>query len=172
MLNAPSIRILPWDLPSAIATWDTSEERPCSARSAQPALTTASTGKYSTDVASFTRDSCNPCPINSTTPTDGSSDILECICSPGFQRLDNHTCKICSPGQYKLSNSSQFQACETRPINSYASEYARTSPCNLSDCSCDPGYYGNDHIFPSVCPPLSSNKTSCKCQKGRKLPEH
>lgn len=118
---------------------------------------------YSTGYAAVVSSSCIPCIPNSTTLAQGSNNVYQCLCNPGYYRITASECRSCQAGSYKdsLSNS-QCQLC---PSNTYSTRIAAISlvsctSCPLyshSDqgstiCSCDDGYIRGTELFCSPCP--------------------
>lgn len=88
---------------------------------------------------------CKACPANSLTDIGndfdglGTSKIVDCLCKPGFSRVDD-TCVSCKADQYKdvLAN----EECTACPLHSTTME--KTTSVGVDACICDVGYYRHD----------------------------
>eukprot|EP00960_Hanusia_phi_P068004 766749-Hanusia_phi.AAC.6 len=72
-------------------------------------------GEYKNVVANV---QCNVCPENSTTLSNTSTNVSECICRPGYSPDDSRACVACPEGKYKRKIG--FSPCLPCPYNSIA----------------------------------------------------
>ena len=122
-----------------------------------PPCTECPEDTYSSVTAVGGVDGCLACPLFSDSG-NGTADLKDCICRPGYQWLDNTTCGACVAGKYKEEPGPH--ACTACVSGKYLDSQAAVSieqclTCTnysnslmgsgaLADCRCNMGYTGND----------------------------
>lgn len=109
------------------------------------------------------------CPEDSTSP-QGSTQLSDCHCEPGFHRDDQRNCQSCDAGKFQpLTNQPECNLC---PHHSFQPELGADSPddcqsCDLNsftvaagsnkqtDCLCNVGFSGNPGSSCLECEPGS-----------------
>jgi len=107
---------------------------------------------------------CKQCPLNSSTPAAGSTDISQCACNPGFSGT-YHECIACTPGTFKTGYGSA--AC----TGCAAGKASDAAAPRCTECAAD-SYTAHDNSRCDVCPSNSTspagsvNVTACICVPG------
>ena len=147
--------------------------------------TTCSIGTYTSYDATVSGIVCKACPPNTTTASNGSTAISQCICGPGtygtsptctsctggYYCPGDGTRKFCPAGLYAPIGNYGLSNCRPCLSNSYRSASNDTSQCiscgtytttlttgstAQSQCKCGVGYYGT----PPTCSPCGGGKSS------------
>lgn len=132
-----------------------------SAATASTVCTACVAGKYQAGTGG---DDCEPCPGSEegkTSSPQGSTDVSECACSPGYSPYvngvrisldDPDPCRACSPGTYKaLVGAAACQTCSLYSSSENASAF----------CNCDAGFAGSDGIVDAACSSTLSRAPFC-----------
>lgn len=106
---------------------------------------------------------CLHCPTFSNHHLSGSTNIVDCVCDPGYTGNDGGPCAECSGGFFKAASGSA--SCEACAPNTYSNGTAAThcTECHensntlahstyLSDCLCLPGFEPNGPNECRACP--------------------
>ena len=91
---------------------------------------------------------CQACPASASTATSASSDLDDCLCSPGYTAAtaDGDTCAACAAGKYKLTLSDE--ACVSCPANTSTAAGASTGE---DGCQCVAGMYFSEEAECALC---------------------
>lgn len=126
---------------------------------------------------------CLHCPDFSNHHLSGSTDIVDCVCDPGYTGNDGGPCSECSGGFFKAVSGSAL--CEACAPNTYSNGTAAThcTECHensntlahstyLRDCLCLPGFEPNGPNECSVCPAgkfknVTANVACTQCLAGQ-----
>lgn len=120
---------------------------------------------YTPESASVTADACLACPIL-TISTAGADSLTECVaalgtfsagagtpaqfCTPSTYQdeINQVSCKLCPSGKYQPAYGAQtLSACLDCPVHSHLTN----TGTSVHNCSCNPGYTGNDATQCVVC---------------------
>jgi hypothetical protein len=115
------------------------------------ACTECSSGKYHTQLAVITEETCDvacpergsywspsdneclQCPGNHSDSLPGSGDVTDCICNKGYTGPDGDVCISCPPGSYKAVNGSS--QCIECPRGKYSPDEAATHESSCQECA-------------------------------------
>jgi hypothetical protein len=112
-------------------------------------------GKYSTVYEAILPGTCTVCPTH-TQSDEGSDELIDCVCIPGYTGPDGATCAACVPGKYKnIAGNSDCLECSADTYSNLegANSSAKCLPCpehsqsaagssTLTQCLCNAGYTG------------------------------
>ena len=125
---------------------------------------------------------CSACPSDATS-TQGSDELVDCQCNPGFTGSNGGSCAACNTGKYKITIGPAICTdCPTGATSAQGSDALEDCKCNLGftgpngiPCSaCVSGKY-KDTIGSVVCTSCPTNATSaegsdalndCQCNAG------
>ena len=137
-------------------------------------------GTYSSAVAATV---CLYCPDANAASGEGSDQLTDCVCKPGYFLGQDSACTACVPGTFK--NTSGPELCSLCSMGSYSRQSAQTS-CILcqsnstaqegsnrsEDCLCFPGYFAANGHTCLPCPAgtfkaISGSAPCAECERGK-----
>lgn len=100
---------------------------------------------FKSDIGNF---SCTNCPANSATLQEGSFDIHDCLCNPGFAGDETeHECFECNKGKFKSTVSDAL--CDICPPNTFCPRRQMIEPNRCASNSSS--LAGSDYFFDCAC---------------------
>ena len=115
---------------------------------------------------------CTTCPWPQTfTTATGLTDVQQCACRPGYERLATGVCTACALGNYK--NTTGDAACAAcAAVLGPHSTTLQPAAANASACVCKPGFaLVNGACTLTTCPPgaslvITESFAACRCSPG------
>jgi hypothetical protein len=125
---------------------------------------------------------CMACPFGTSTISEGSYDISQCLCSPGWYRIkatttnniknnnnatnktanNNMACIPCEPDTFRPAGTIGEEGCSRCPVNE--TTHGRK---NSTRCSCIPGYVRSYKFDPPRCVPCAEGTYCQPCFDGQ-----
>jgi hypothetical protein len=146
-------------------------------------------GKYSSEVAALTNETCTFCPRDSSSPA-GSGELTDCICNPGFTNPPGTNCSKCVAGTYKPEQGpqncslcgqgkfsgrieqTQESTCELCPRGTLSIEFGASSNATCQPCPAGTYMPAAGATACLQCPdkseslPRAYSVSECKCIPG------
>eukprot|EP00039_Didymoeca_costata_P016270 m.287875 g.287875 ORF g.287875 m.287875 type:complete len:693 (+) comp16368_c0_seq16:2144-4222(+) len=88
---------------------------------------------------------CEACPLNSTTISSGASNVNNCFCDAGFERLNDTISDgfSCAPCAFDYFKDAEHEKCVPCPAGSFTLIQAADT---INLCGCDKGYFKNHSL--------------------------
>ena len=115
---------------------------------------------------------CTACPWPQTfTTATGLTDVQQCACRPGYERLATGVCTACALGSFKESSGDAACASCAAVLGTHSTT-PQPAAANASACVCKPGFaLVNGACTLTTCPPgaslvITESFAACSCSPG------